>query len=70
VFFDAGNAFGHNLDGFAFQKLAGSFGMGLRSNSDRDASFHLLVAAGTTPFDAGPFKVDSFRFVIGAGRGF
>jgi len=70
VFVDVGNTFGHNFDGFSVPSMVMSFGMGLRTNSDRDSSFHLMIAAGTTPFDDAAFTVDSFRLVIGNGRGF
>jgi hypothetical protein len=70
VFVDVGQVFGHHLEGFDVSSMVLSFGMGLRTNGDRDSSFHLMIAAGTTPFDAPDFSVDSFRLVIGTGRGF
>ena len=70
VFVDVGNTFGRNLSGLGMGQLCGSFGFGLRSSFDRDSSVHLLIAAGTTPFDDPKFRINSFRLSIGAGRGF
>ena len=70
VFFDVGNVFGHNLSGFDVDLLASSFGLGVRTNGERDVSFDILVGAGTTPFGSPTFEIDSARFLIGATQGF
>jgi len=70
VFVETGNVFGQNLAGLHPEDWTLSFGMGVRSNSDRDAGFSVLFAAGTTPFSADKFAVDAFRLVIGTDRGF
>ena len=70
VFFDVGNVFGHNLSGFDVDLLASSFGIGVRTNGERDVSFDILVGAGTTPFGSPSFEIDAVRFLIGATQGF
>ncbi len=70
LFAGAGNAFGERFAGATIGGLAGNFGFGLRSASDRDAAFELLVAAGTTRFDSDRFSVESVRFLVGATKGF
>jgi hypothetical protein len=70
IFAEVGNVFGSYFEGFSFQRLAMSFGFGVRSNADRDSAFALLFALGTAPFDAAEFRAQSFRFVLGVDRGF
>jgi hypothetical protein len=43
--------------------------MGLRSNADRDVSVSFLFGAGTTPFDADDYGLQSTRILIGAQGG-
>lgn len=67
--FGVGNVFGERLEGFRWDLLRASFGLGMRTVGRRDHAFNILVAAGTEPFENG-VKIDSFRFVIGTSRGF
>ncbi|MCO4769886.1 MAG: hypothetical protein KDA24_07620 [Deltaproteobacteria bacterium] len=69
VFAETGNVFGTNFAGFHPEDWTLNFGIGFRSNADRDARFNVLIAAGTTRFGDENFKVDSFRLVIGNDRG-
>lgn len=69
LFAGAGQAFGERFDGATPGGLAGNFGFGVRSATDRDAAFELLVGAGTTRLDSDRFGVESVRFLIGATRG-
>jgi hypothetical protein len=66
---DVGNVFGQHFDGFAWDLLRMSAGIGVRSNGSRDSGFEILVAGATDPFNEG-FNVSSFRFVIGSHHGF
>lgn len=69
LFYEVGNTFGAQFDGFAFDLLRGSFGFALRAWQTRLTSFDLRFAFGHTPYrDA--FEVDSFRFSVGTNRGF
>ena len=70
LFVEAGNVFDSGLRGFDPAAFAGSFGGGIRTNSDRDVALQLLVAAGTSRFDAGPLEVENVRVVIGTVTGF
>ena len=69
VFLEAGNAFDARLAGFAPERLHGSAGLGFRTTGDRDQSFDLILAAGSTRFDQ-PFAIESVRVAIGVNRGF
>ncbi len=66
---DVGNVFGAHLDGFDFDLLRLSSGIGVRSNGDPSAGLEVLVAAATDPFNEG-FHVSSFRLVFGSHHGF
>lgn len=70
VFYEVGNAYSGTFDGASFGGMVSSFGMGLRSNADRDVQFSLLFGAGTTPFDAEDYGIQSTRILLGAQRGF
>lgn len=70
LFASVGNVFGHHLDDFELEKLVGSGGFALRTNTSRDLSFDILIAVGTRQFDRGDFAIDSFRFAIGTNKGF
>lgn len=63
-----GNVFGEHLDGFEWDLLRLSFGLGLRTVDTRDHSFDLLLAFGSEPFDR--FEISSVRFLLGTTRGF
>jgi hypothetical protein len=66
---DVGNVFGAHLEGFDFDLLRLSSGIGVRSNGDPNAGLEVLVAAATDPFNEG-FHVSSFRLVFGSHHGF
>ena len=70
VFYEVGNAYAGTFDDASLGGMVSSFGMGLRSNGDRDVQFSLLVGAGTTPFDADDYGIQSTRILLGAQRGF
>lgn len=69
LFVEAGGAFGRRFDDFDPDNTALSFGMGLRSNQDRDSAFTAHVALGTARFGDRP-GIDSVRLVVGTDRGF
>jgi hypothetical protein len=64
MFAEAGNVFGHHLEGFDVARMHGSFGIGVRSTGSRDTSFDVLIAAGTSAFDQ-PFAFENVRFAVG-----
>ncbi|MET0795293.1 MAG: hypothetical protein ABW061_27490, partial [Polyangiaceae bacterium] len=66
---DVGNVFGAHLDGFDFDLLRMSSGIGVRSNGSPDSGLEVLFAAATDPFNEG-FHVSSFRLVFGSHHGF
>ncbi|MFT6398822.1 MAG: hypothetical protein ACJAYU_003584 [Bradymonadia bacterium] len=70
VFYEVGNAYAGAFEGASLRGMASSFGMGLRSNGDRDVQFSLLFGAGLTPFDADDYGIQSTRILLGAQRGF
>ncbi len=70
VFYEVGNAYAGTFEGVSLGSMVSSFGMGLRSNGDRDVQFSLLLGAGMTPFDADDYGVQSTRILLGAQRGF
>lgn len=70
LFASVGNVFGESFEGFDLDKLAGSGGFALRTNTSRDLSFDVLIAAGTRQFDRGGLEVESIRFALGTNRGF
>ena len=65
VHLSAGNVFGPSLDGFAFERLRMSFGLGMRS-SDRDNPLTVLLAFGTQTFERG-VGLESVRVAFGTG---
>jgi len=69
VFYEVGGAFEDRFDDFELGRLAGSFGLGLRTINDRDAAFNVIVGAGTEAFDDGG-RVEDLRLVFGVSRGF
>lgn len=70
LFAGAGQAYGERFAGASLGSMAGTFGFGVRSATDRDAAFELLIGAGTTRFDAPTFAIESVRFLVGATQGF
>jgi hypothetical protein len=64
-----GNVFGSQLEGFEWELLRQSFGIGFRATNAREHAFEVLTAFGTETFDQGA-AVDTFRFVFGASSGF
>lgn len=69
VHVEVGNVFGQHLAGFDLRLLHGSAGMGFRTIGNRDESFDVLFAVGSSRFDQ-PFAIESFRLAIGLNRGF
>ncbi len=69
AWYSVGNAFGAHLDGFSLGALAGSFGLGLRSNGDRDGGITFAFGMGTRRFDEG-FEIENYRLVFGFQQGF
>ncbi len=67
--YGAGNAFGEHLDGFELELMKQSFGLGLRTTSERDHAFEMLVAVGTETIRDGGAP-ETFRFVFGTTAGF
>lgn len=70
VFVETGGGFGRRFDSFDPDSLAMSWGIGVRSNRDRDAGFTALLAFGTTTFGAEDQGIDTVRLVVGTDRGF
>lgn len=70
LFASVGNVFGERFRGFDLEKMAGSGGFALRTNTSRDLSFDVLIAAGTRQFDRGGFAIEQVRFALGTNRGF
>ena len=70
LFASLGNAFGERFEDFELDRLAGSGGFAIRTNTSRDLSFDILIAAGTRQFYRGDFAVENIRFAIGTNRGF
>lgn len=70
LFASVGNVYGKRFRGFDFEKMAGSGGLALRTNTSRDLSFDILIALGTRQFDRGGFEIESVRFALGTNRGF
>lgn len=64
-----GNTFGPQLEGFEFEKLRNSFGLGIQGTGSRDHVFQILLAFGTRPFEDGA-GVESIRLALGATSGF
>lgn len=69
VWYAVGNSFGEHLEGFELGALTSSFGIGLRSNGDRDGGFTMALGFGTRRFDE-RYQVDTLRFVLGFQQGF
>jgi hypothetical protein len=69
LLYEVGNVFGKGLSGFNLADFRSSFGLGLAAVGAQDHKFELLMAVGTTSFDAGT-QFDSFRFVLGTTAGF
>jgi hypothetical protein len=70
LFWEMGGVFGPQFEGFRFDRLHGSFGLGARARFQRDSALDLLVAWGTNRFDAPTLEVEEFRFTFAATRGF
>ncbi len=64
AFWSVGNVFGPEFDQFAFEKLRMSYGFGLSTTDDPDASFQVLFAFGHETFEQNS-TFDTFRFVLG-----
>jgi len=69
LLYEVGNVFGKGLSGFELDDFRSSFGFGLSAVGAQDHVFQLLLALGTTSFNAGG-EIDSFRFVLGTTAGF
>ncbi len=69
LFAEVGNVFGQDFDGFDWDKLRMSFGLGMRPASYEDHRFELLVAVGTEPFFQGAELITA-RVVFGTTSGF
>ena len=69
IYLEAGNAFGPRFEGFDPARLFGSAGLGFRTAGNRDLSFDVILAVGTSRFDE-PFQLNSFRLALGLNRGF
>lgn len=67
--FSVGNVFDEHFSDFDFERLRMSFGIGFRSIGDRDQSFNVLLAFGSSPFVDGA-DIESIRIVIGSQQGF
>lgn len=67
LFYEMGNVFDRHLANFDVKKLRGSYGISLRTNTSRDASFQILIATGTKTWSAEP---QEFRFMAGTNVGF
>ncbi len=67
LFYEMGNVWDRHLSNFDVRKLRGSYGLAMRTNTSRDASFQLLVAVGTKTWSAEP---EEFRFFAGTNVGF
>ncbi len=70
IFFEVGNAFGPRFEDFELERLRGSAGIALRTNTSRDLSFDILFALGSNRFDADELRVEFFRFALGTNLGF
>ena len=69
VFAETGNTFGERFEGFDLKDLVGSFGLGFRTNNDRDAHWNMTLGFGTSPFGAHSITIDEVRFLLGLSRG-
>ncbi len=67
LFYEMGNVWDRHLANFDIQKMRGGYGLALRTNTSRDASFQLLIAAGTKQWSLAP---DELRFLAGTNVGF
>ena len=65
-----GNTFDGRLERFHIKRMFMSWGIGLRSNTSREVSLDMLLAFGTSRFDADDFAVDNVRVVFGINQGF
>jgi hypothetical protein len=63
--YGVGNVFDARLGGASVGALRQSFGLGIRSTSEDEHGFELLLAAGTKPLDEGGAP-ESLRFVLGS----
>jgi len=70
LFWEMGGVFGPEFDGFGFDRLHASFGLGARARFQRDSALDLLVGWGTNRFDEGTLEIEEFRFTLAATRGF
>ena len=70
IFVDMGNIFGPDFAEFSIDNMALSIGAGIRSNSERDTAFELLLGFGTTRFGESEFGIDTFTVLFGTTRGF
>lgn len=67
--FSMGNVFGPDLEGFDFELLRMSTGLGVRTSVISDHPFQILAAVGTDPLDEGA-NISSFRLTFGTTLGF
>jgi hypothetical protein len=66
---EVGNVFGSHLDGFDVDLLRATGVFGMRTNTERDQVFEMLIGTGTRTFRDGA-GLESFRFTIGTQFGF
>ena len=67
LFYDMGNVFGRQLEGFDIEKLRGSYGLTLRTNAWRDITVQAMIAVGTERWSVKP---DEVRLMAGTNIGF
>lgn len=69
LYASVGNVFGKHLEDFEFGLLRASFGFGVRTSSEEDHPFTMIIAAGTEPLADGA-AITNVRFVLGTSSGF
>lgn len=64
-----GNVFGHRYEGFEFDRLRMSFGVGISAVDRTDHFFELMLGFGTETFEQGA-RLEATRFFFGGTRAF
>jgi len=74
LFMSFGGAFGERFEGFRWDRLFMTWGLGLRTSYSRDSSFEIMVAFGSNQAkewsDGAGYEIDNFRFVFGINHGY
>jgi hypothetical protein len=70
LFVGAGNAFDEQLYNLHARRLHLTWGVGVRTSSERDVSVDALLGFGSNRLDAEDFVVDHVHFVFGVNTGF